>query len=63
MEPEENLRGVGRGISVTWNKDAAIEDWLFMRGIDLLSKYIKAIVSQFSIKGKELQIWKGRKLE
>lgn len=44
------------------NKDVAIEDWLFIKGNDLLSKMLKTNRGQISVR-KELQIRKGRKLE
>lgn len=51
-----------KGISVIWNKDAVIGDWLFMREKIYQVNNIKANGSQIS-HCQELQIWKGRNLE
>lgn len=49
---------VWRRLSGIWNKDAARVDWLFMRGTDLSSKYIKANGSQISVRERYYKLKK-----
>lgn len=54
------MRVIRRGVSVIWNKDAAIGK-LFKRETDLFSKYIKANERFLTVRGRNYNYVNGEK--